>query len=116
MRRENSVFTDVNGRDGLTWLDTTAKDSVTAFVRRNGRETVLVVQNWTRNTVTFKVSLTVPKRKTASYLAADETDRDVKGVIAAEPLFARDASYSSDTGFAIGSFGCWISKIESSAE
>ena len=112
LRREHPAFTDVNGTDGLTWLDTTAKDAVTAFVRRNGRETVLVVQNWTKKPVKCGVSFTVPKHATASYLAPDETDRDVKGTIAAEPLFARDAAYSPEEGFTVGPFGWWISKIE----
>ena len=112
LRREHPAFTDVNGSDGLTWLDTTAEDAVTAFVRRNGRETILVVQNWTRKPVKCTVSFAVSKRATASYLAPDETDRDVKGTIAAEPLFARDASYSSDGGFTIGPLGWWISKVD----
>ena len=75
LRREHPAFTDVNGSDGLTWLDTTAEDAVTAFVRRNGSETILVVQNWTRKPVKCTVSFAVSKRATASYLAPDETDR-----------------------------------------
>ena len=112
LRREHTAFTDVNGTDGLTWLDTPAKDSVTAFVRRNGRETILVVQNWTKKPVKCSVSFTVPKHATASYLAPDETDRDVKGTIVPEQLFSRDASYSPEEGFTIGPFGWWISKVE----
>ena len=46
----------MNGKDGLTWLDTTKKDACTAFVRRNGRETMLVVQNWTGQPVKCGVS------------------------------------------------------------
>ena len=115
LRREHPAFTDVNGSDGLTWLDTTAEDAVTAFVRRNGSETILVVQNWTRKPVKCTVSFAVSKRATASYLAPDETDRDVKGTIAAEPLFVRDASYSPDGGFTIGPLGWWISKVDAPA-
>jgi len=62
------------------------------------------------------VSFVVSKRATASYLAPDETDRDVKGTIAPEPLFVRDASYSPDGGFAIGPLGWWISKVEPPAD
>ena len=116
LRREHSAFTDVNGAEGLTWLDTTANDDVTAFVRRNGRETILVVQNWTGKPVNCKVSFSVPRRKAASYLAPDETDRNVKGTIATEPLFARAASRSSDGVFSIGPFGWWISEVISSSE
>ena len=112
LRRAHPVFTDVNGKDGVTWLDTAAKDAVTAFVRRNGRETVLVVQNWTRKSVTCAVSFSVSKRATASYLAPDETNRDVKGTIAPDPLLAKDATYSSSGGFTIGPLGYWISKVE----
>ena len=81
-------------------------------MRRNGRETILVVQNWTRKPVKCTVSFAVSKRATASYLAPDETDRDIKGTVAAEPIFARDASYSSDGGFTIGPLGWWISKVD----
>ena len=116
MRRENRVFTDVSGKDGLTWLDTTAKDYVSAFVRRNGRDTVLVVQNWTDKPVSCEVSFSVPKIKTASYLASDETDRAVKGAAVAEPILVRDAVYSPDEGFSFGPFGWWISEVASSAE
>ena len=112
LRREHRVFTDVNGSDGLTWLDTTAEDAVTAFVRRNGRETILVVQNWTRERVECTVSFAVPKRETASYLAPDETDRDVRGAIAPEPLFVRDATCSPDGGFTIGPLGWWVSRVD----
>ena len=112
MRRDNPVFTDVNGSDGLTWLDTSAPESVTAFVRRNGRDAALVIQNWTDKAVVCDVSFDVPKTATASYLAPDETDRTIRGEITQEPLFARDASFSpSDGRFAIGPFGCWLSKI-----
>ena len=112
MRRDNPVFTDVNGADGLVWLDTSAPESVTAFVRRSGRDAALVVLNWTDSPVVCEVSFDVPKAATASYLAPDETDRSIRGDIAPEPLFARDASYSPNDGrFTIGPFGCWISKI-----
>ena len=111
LRREHSAFTDVNGEDGLTWLDTTAEDSVTAFVRRNGRETILVIQNWTEKPVKCNVSFSVPRRKTASYLAADETDRDVKGIIAAEPLMSKDAKFDGGKAFELGPWGFWISNV-----
>ena len=111
MRRDNPVFTDVNGADGLVWLDTSAPESVTAFVRRNGRDAAIVVQNWTDRSVTCDVSFNVPKAATAYYLAPDETDRRVRGDIAPEPLFTRDASYSPSTRFSLGPFGCWISRL-----
>ena len=111
MRQDNPVFTDVNGSDGLVWLDTSVPESVTAFVRRNGRDAAIVVQNWTDKSVACAVSFDVPKAATASYLAPEETDRSVHGDIAPEPLFTRDASYLPDSRFTIGPFECWISKI-----
>ena len=114
MRKANSVFTDVSGDEGLTWLDTTAPKSVTAFVRRNGRETVLVVQNWTGQDAQCEVSFSVPRRKTASYLAADDTDRDVRGAAAQNPLFSRRTLRSGPLGFALGPWGFWISRVEDS--
>ena len=107
MRRDNPVFTDVNGSDGLVWLDTSAPESVTAFVRRGGSDAAIVVQNWTDRPVTCEVSLDA----TASCLAPAETDRGVRGDIASEPLFSRSASHSTGGLFMIGPFGCWISKI-----
>ena len=112
LRRDNPVFTDVNGAEGLTWLDTTAPDAATAFVRRNGRDTVLVVQNWTAQPVECTVSFDVPPARTASYLAPDETDRGVRGAVAPEPLFARDARPSGPRSFALGPWGFWISRVE----
>jgi len=67
LRRDNPVFTDVNGAEGLTWLDTTAPD---------------------------------------------ETDRGVRGAVAPEPLFARDARPSGPRSFALGPWGFWISRVE----
>ena len=111
LRHEHSVFTDVNGKDGLTWLDTTAPESCTAFVRRNGRETVLVVQNWTDRPVKCGVSFKVANAKVAYYLAPDETDRSVRGRVSATPLSVRDTEYSPDGTFALGSYGWWISGV-----
>lgn len=111
MRHENQVFTDVSGKDGLTWLDTTAKDSVTAFARRSGKDTVLVVQNWTDKPVSCEVSFSVPKNKMAFYLAADETDRDVKGDISSSPLFSKASCLIGERGFELGPWGFWISKV-----
>ena len=111
LRREHSAFTDVNGEEGLTWLDTTANDSVTAFVRRNGRETMLVVQNWTGKDVRCDVSFAVPKRKTASYLATDEENRDVKGRVSPEAVYSKNAEFVGGTTFHLGVWGVWISKV-----
>ena len=110
MRRENPVFTDVNGEDGLVWLDTTHKDA-SAFVRRNGRDTVLVVQNWSGETVSCDVSFKAPEKKTAWWLAADETDRDVKGTVSQDPLYAKDAKPTGQRSFALGPWSCWISSV-----
>ena len=111
LRREHSAFTDINGEGGLTWLDTTANDSVTAFVRRNGRETMLVVQNWTGKDVRCDVSFAVPKRKTASYLAADEENRDVKGRVSPDAVYSKNAEFVGGTTFRVGAWGAWISKV-----
>ena len=111
LRREHSAFTDINGEGGLTWLDTTANDSVTAFVRRNGRETMLVVQNWTGKDVRCDVSFAVPKRKTASYLAADEENRDVNGRVSPDAVYSKNAEFVGGTTFRVGAWGAWISKV-----
>lgn len=111
MRRTHSVFTDVNGSEGLTWLDTTASESVTAFVRRNGRDTVLVVQNWTDRPVECEVAFTVQKTRTATYLAPDDTDLNVHGSVSATPILSRSAEHAAGNGFALGPWGWWISEV-----
>ena len=111
MRRDNPVFTDVNGCDGLMWLDNSAPKSVTAFVRRNGRETVLTVQNWSGTDVQCEVSFAAPKRSQPSYVAVEYVDRDVKGEIAGDPMFSRRARRLGARGFALGPWGFWVSKV-----
>lgn len=111
LRRDNPVFTDFNGAAGLVWLDTTAPESVSAFVRRNGRDKVIVVQNWSDKEVSCDVSFSVAKPKTAWYLAADETDLDVKGEITDQTLFVRRARRSGPRSFTVGPWGAWISKV-----
>ena len=112
MRRTHSVFTDVNGCDGLAWLDTTAPESVTAFVRRNGHDTILVVQNWSDKPVECEVSFTVPKAAVPWYIVSEEIDRDVKGTVSATPLLARSAEFVPEHGFSLGPWGCWISEVK----
>ena len=112
IRRDNPVFTDVNGEDGLTWLDVSAKDSATAFVRRNGRDAVIVVQNWTDKPVDCSVSFTVEKKKSTHFsVVADDTDFSVKGAVSPEAIYARDAKFNGGLSFSLGPWGCWISKV-----
>ena len=111
LRRTHLAFTAENGRDGLIWLDTTALNSVSAFARRGGGETVIVVQNWTDKTVECSVSFAAPKDSVPSYIVAEEVDRDVKGTISAEPLHARNARCTGARSFALAPWGCWISTI-----
>ena len=112
IRRDNPVFTDVNGEDGLTWLDVSAKDSATAFVRRNGRDAVIVVQNWTDKPVDCSVSFTVEKKKSTHFsVVADDTDFSVRGAVSPEAIYARDAKFNGGLSFSIGPWGCWISKV-----
>ena len=111
LRRDHPVFTDASGDAGLTWLDTTAPERVTAFVRRNGRETILVVQNWSAEPVSCDVSFHVPAPETAWYLAADDTDRDVRGTVRTAPLHARGARLIAPTGFELAPWGCWVGEV-----
>lgn len=115
LRREHPAFTAVNGIDGLVWLDTTAPEKATAFVRRGKGETVLVVQNWSGEKVACNVSFAVSKSARPSYLAADDADRDVKGRLADTPLFVRDARRTGARSFEIGPWGCFIVPVEPDA-
>ena len=111
LRRAHRALTEVNGAEGLSWLDTTAKESVTAFVRRGGGETILVVQNWTGKPASCEVSFKVLPPKLASYLAADKTDRDVKGEISPSALLSKGAKFAGGKSFELGPWGVWISEV-----
>ena len=58
-----------------------------------------------------EVSFKVAPPKLASYLAAATTDRDVKGEIGSEPLFAKNAKFAGKKTFELGAWGCWISVV-----
>ena len=82
-------------------------------MRRNGRETILVVQNWTEKPVKCEVSFKVAPPKLPSYLAPDATDRDVKGEISLKPLISKGAQFAGGKTFELGSWGFWISSMTS---
>ena len=116
MRRDNPVFTDVNGSAGLVWLDTSVPESATAFVRRNGRDSAIVVQNWTDRAVSCEVSFEVPRVAMPSYLASGEADCRLHGEVAPEPLHAKDARLVSSHHFELGPWGRWISWLRGGDE
>lgn len=111
IRRTHSALTSVNGVDGLTWLDTTAPDSVSAFVRRGKGETVLVVQNWTDAETTCEVKFDVPDNSIQSYIVVEGLDRNVRGTIASEPLFARKATRTGVRRYKLGPYGFAIVNV-----
>ena len=111
LRREHPALTAVNGIDGLTWLDTSAPDKVSAFVRRGRGETVLVVQNWTAGETSCEVSFDVPDNAVLSYIALEGVDRNVRGKIAAKPLLARQATRTGIRSFAFGPWGFVVVEI-----
>ena len=112
LRREHPAFTAVNGIDGLVWLDTSVPDKVSAFVRRGKGETILVVQNWSGAEASCDISFVAPKSSVPSYIAAENVDRDVKGVIAERPLLARAATRTGDRSFTLGPLGFAIVEIK----
>ena len=112
LRRTRPALTAANGRDGLTWLETTAPDSITAFVRFGGGETLLVVQNWTDRPTKAEVSFRVTGDTVPSYIVAEDIDRNVKGAICGEPLLARDTKRTGAQAFRIGPFGYAIYEVK----
>jgi len=116
LRREHPAFTAVNGIDGLTWLDTTEPNKVSAFVRRGKGETVLVVQNWTGEAVSCEISFKAPKSSVPSYIVAEDVDRDVKGIIAKEPFFARGAEKTGDRRFKLEPWGFIVVEVKVEVE
>ena len=112
IRRTHPAFTSVNGVDGLTWLDTTAPEKVSAFVRRGKGETVLVVQNWTAEETSCEVSFDVPDNAVLSYIAIEGVDRNVRGTIAAKPLLAKSATQTGTRSYALGPYGFTIVEVK----
>ena len=105
LRRGHPALTAANGIDGLVWLDTSAPDAVSAFVRRGGGETLLVVQNWTEKETACDISFKVSAASLPSYLSQEEVDRDVKGEIADEPLLAHGVRKTGPRSFALDPWG-----------
>jgi 1,4-alpha-glucan branching enzyme len=112
LRKEHHAFTEVNGIDGLVWLDTTQPNEVSAFVRRCKGETLLVVQNWTGKEVSAEVSFAVSASSLPSYLAQEKVDRDVKGTIADKILLSNNARKTGSRAFTLGPWGYAILPIK----
>lgn len=106
LRAAHPAFTDVNGKRGLSWLDVSAPDAATAFVRRakDGAQ-VVVVQNWTDREVVVDVDFDVPPEAIPDYLSVARTDRSVRGTLADAPLLARRAERTGARAFRLGGFG-----------
>ncbi len=112
LRRTHDSFTAVNGKDGLTWLMTSSAHEVSAFARRGGEETLLVVQNWTDKTITCEVNFKAPPESYPSYIAMEKINRDVKGTIDPTPLHAYDAKHLEGRRFTLGPWGRWIGRVK----
>ena len=106
LRRDHAAFTDFNGRAGLAWLDVTATNSVTAFVRTSkSGERIVVVQNWTAKDVATDVSFQAPPDVWPDWVIAERVDRSVKGELAEKPLLSRAAKKTGPRSFALGPYG-----------
>ena len=112
IRRTHPALTAVNGANGLTWLDTTCPEKVSAFVRRGGGEMLLVVQNWADEDVACDVSFSVRKDSRPSYLAADDSDYDVHGLISDEFVLSRRTEKTRERSFRLGPWGFVIAPIQ----
>ena len=112
LRRTISAFTAKNGSEGLTWLDVSDGKDATAFVRRDGKETVLVVQNWRNRAIETEVSFKVPPKQVPSYIALDNPpDLSVKGDLADEPLLAKRAERIGERKFKFGPYGFVVVRV-----
>lgn len=113
LRAKHAAFTDFNGRAGLAWLDVTATNAVTAFVRtaKDG-ERIVVVQNWKNETVSTDVSFEARPDVWPDWVIAERVDRSVKGVLAAKPLLSRAAEKTGDRSFRLGPYGFAVYPVE----
>jgi len=112
LRAAHAVFTDLNGYEGLAWLDVDAPKDVTAFIRRNGKETVLVVQNWKDKSVDVKVNLETVEPDFPAYVVNDDpVDRRIKGKPADAPWFARGSEKTGPAAFRLAPYGFDIRPI-----
>ena len=112
LRRTHPALTAVNGEGGLTWLDTTNPEKVTAFVRHDKDESLLVVQNWSKEDVSCDVSFAVRKGSRPSYLAADEDDHDIHGRIGDASVLSRRAEKTGERSFRLGPWGFMVVPIQ----
>ncbi len=114
LRASHPAFTDVNGKRGLAWLDVSAPDAVTAFVRRarDGRQ-VVVVQNWTDKRVFVDLKLDVPPEAIPDYLSVARVDRSVKGALHSVPLISRRAEKTAPASFTLDAYGFAVYPVES---
>jgi len=112
LRASHPAFTDFNGKAGLSWLDVTHPEAVTAFVRRakDGRQ-VVVVQNWTAKPVETELTFAVKPDDIPNYLEVPRVDRSVKGALAEKPLLSRRAERVGARGFRLGAFGFAVYEV-----
>ena len=112
LRAAHPAFTDFNGKRGLAWLDVSAPDAATAFVRRakDGSQ-VVVVQNWAAKEVDVDVTFEVPPEDIPDYLSVPRLDRSVRGTLAERPLLARKAAKTGAKSFRLGAFGYAIYSV-----
>ena len=113
IRREHAAFTELNGRNGLSWLDVKGSAKVGAFVRRDrAGNQVVVVQNWGKEAAEVEIGFAVKPDPVPDYLSYKAVDRSVKGRFAEKPLLARAAERTGERTFRLGPYGYSITEIK----
>ena len=112
LRASHAAFTDLNGKNGLSWLDVSGSTNVTSFVRRDrAGNQVVVVQNWAETPAEVSVSFAVKPDDVPDYLSYKRVDRSVKGRFAEKPLLARNAVRTGERAFRLGPYGYSITEV-----
>ena len=113
LRASRAAFTDLNGKNGLSWLDVSGSTNVTSFVRRDrAGNQVVVVQNWGKEAAEVEIDFAVKPDPVPDYLSYKAVDRSVKGRFAEKPLLARAAERTGERTFRLGPYGYSITEIK----
>jgi len=117
LRKSRHELTDGSGRLYQIWLNTSAPDDVTAFVRRSDQgRMLLVVQNWRNKSFDVDVSFANPASSMPEWLKEeDDPDLTVKGSVG-QSILVRRASHLGKGRFHLDGYGLFVAELRDDGE